>query len=132
MLDAAAHHAKHRVRQRALHLAQLGQPLRIADSKFLEQMGPFEVELSTRNGDATRRPRPTDFLRRKAIAARRSLFVNGAQILSNATDGRRVCAKLKQLRVMSVTLRAAPEHRLRKKRFAPEGYQSASVEVLRV
>jgi hypothetical protein len=40
--------------------------------------------------------------------------MNAAQILTNATDRRRVGAKPKQLRVMPIALRLSPEHGLRK------------------
>ena len=120
------------MRPRALHVAQLNQPLRIADAQFLQQVSPFELKLSTRNGGTAKRAGASDLFRRKAVIATRCFVMNGAQVLSDRTDGRSLCAKPKKLRVMPVALRLAAEHGLREKRFAPQGHQSSSVEVLRM
>jgi len=130
--NAAAHHAKQRVRARALQFAELSEPLRIADSQFPEQVLPFELELSARNREPAERASPSDSLGRKRIAARHCFLVHDAQVLGNATDRRIVCAEPQQLRVMSIPLRLASQHSLRKKRFAPESDESSSIEVLRM
>jgi hypothetical protein len=81
---------------------------------------PFELELTPRNGETADRTCPSDALCREVIAAGTRFRMNDAQILTDATDGRSVRSKPKQLRVVPVSLRLTLEHRLREKRFPPE------------
>jgi len=116
----------------ALDLAQLHEPLRIAAAQFLQQMLPFALELTARNGETTTRARRSDPLGREAVAAICCVLMNAAQILTDATNRRRVRAKPKELRVMLVAPRSASEHGLREKRFPPESNQALGVEILRM
>ena len=104
----------------------------IAATQFVEQMLPFALELPACNGETARRARNGDPLGREAIAALPGLFMNRAQILADATDRRRVRAKPKELRMMLVAPRLAPEHGLCEQRFPPESHESLSVEILRM
>ena len=116
----------------ALDLAELGDPLRIAAAQFLQQVLPFALELTARNGETATCSRRSDPRGREAVAAICCVLMNAAQILTDAANRRRVRAKPKQLRVMLVALCLAPEHGLREERFPPESNQALGVEILRM
>ena len=79
----------------ALDLAELGDPLRIAAAQFLQQVLPFALELTARNGETATCARRSDPLGREAVAAICRVLMNAAQILTDAANRRRVRAKPK-------------------------------------
>jgi hypothetical protein len=131
-LEATGNDPQARVRQGALHAFESNVGLRIARRNLRHEMEPLVLDLSAGHGHGTRATRRADLSRCERVAALDGLRVNAAQIVRERAERRRLGAEALQLRVMPVTVRATPEHRLRQESFSPQRDQTASVEVLRM
>jgi hypothetical protein len=100
--------------------------------EFLQQMMPFELELTSRNTELAARPGATDLRRRKTVTAVDCLVVNAPQILGDEADREASLLKPKKLRVTDVPSGLSLEYGLRKQPFPPQSNQPAGVEVLRM
>jgi hypothetical protein len=104
--------------------------LRIAKGELGEQVIPLVHELTARHHNGSGAPRSADLPRRKRVAAGRRFHMEAAKILGDRAAGSSVLSKSMQLRMMTVSVRPAPQHCLRQKRLAPQRNQAARVKVL--
>jgi hypothetical protein len=92
-------------------------------------MSPLVFELAARDPDAPGTARTGDPLRLELVAAPRSFLLHRVQVRGDAPERRQVGPESGQLRVMPVSLRPAPKHRLRQQALAPQRDQAAAVQI---
>jgi hypothetical protein len=103
-----------------------------APVELLEQMSPLELQLAAGHDKPPNASLPADLARIESVAARLRFVVDGPQIICDRADRCGRFAKAIELRVMRVATSGTAQHGLGEQRFAPQGKQTASVEVPRM
>ena len=91
----------------------------------LEQVLPFEVELTTGHEKLPFRSCPTQLVEPEPVAALNRFGVDAAQVVGHRSDRRRLAAESRKLGMMPVAARPASEHRLCQQSLSPEGDQAS-------
>src|ERR1043166_1192966 len=130
--NVTAKYAKQRVRLRTFYPGETRPPRGVACSEFFHQVLPLERELSPADAQVAGRPRTADLLRREIVAADHRFVVHHTQVFSDISGRPSLLAEADQLGVMNVSASLPPEDGLGQKPLAPQGYQPARVQILRM
>ena len=92
-------------------------------------MAPLVSQLAARGAQHDAPPAYADPGAAERVAAGRGLLEHGVQVGIDGRERPAVRAEPLELRVVAVAARAAPQHRARQQRLAPQRHQAARIEV---